>query len=62
LVIDKKEKPYLLDLQKDPDEIINLYYDKNYVPIAKMMQTELFRQLEKYDEPGLKLDNPYVVK
>ncbi|MCL7754603.1 sulfatase [Polaribacter sp. Z022] len=54
LVIDKKEKPYLFDLQKDPDELINFYYDKEYAAIAKKMQTELFKQLEKYDEPGLK--------
>ena len=54
LVIDKKEKPYLFDLQKDPDELINFYYDAAYADIAKMMQTELFKQLNKYDEPGLK--------
>lgn len=62
LVIDKKEEPYLFDLEKDPDELINFYYDKNYTSIARMMQTELFKQLEKYDEPGLKGNNPYVVK
>lgn len=62
LVIDKKEKPYLFDLEKDPDELINFYYDKDYKDIAKMMQIELFKQLEKYDEPGLKLRQPYITK
>ena len=54
LIIDKKEKPYLFDLQKDPNELINFYYDKEYAAIAKMMQTELFKQLKEYDEPGFK--------
>ncbi|GAL81953.1 hypothetical protein JCM19274_133 [Algibacter lectus] len=62
LVIDKNEKPYLFDLEKDPDELINFYYNKDYKDIAKMMQTELFMQLEKYDEPGLKLKQSYITK
>lgn len=62
LVIDKKEKPYLFDLEKDPDELVNFYYDNDYKAIAKMMQDELFRQLEKYDEPGLKLKQPYITE
>ncbi len=62
LVIDKKEKPYLFDLEKDPDELINYYYDKNYKDIAKKMQDELFRQLKKFDEPGLKLNRPYITE
>jgi arylsulfatase A-like enzyme len=61
LVIDKKEKPYLLDLEKDPDELINFYDHKDYSAIAKKMQTELFVQLEKFDEPGLKTQ-PYITK
>ena len=62
LVIDKKEKPYLFDLEKDPDELVNFYYNKEYKDIAKMMQEELFKQLEKYDEPGLKLNQPYITE
>ena len=62
LVIDKKEKPFLIDLEKDPDELVNFYYDKSYADIAKKMQSELFTQLEKYNEPGLKLNQPYITK
>ncbi|MCL7762984.1 sulfatase [Polaribacter sp. Z014] len=62
LVIDKKEKPYLFDLQKDPDELINFYYDAAYAGIAKMMQTELFKQMKMYDEPGLKLNQKYITE
>ncbi|MBJ7881559.1 sulfatase family protein [Gelidibacter salicanalis] len=62
LVIDKKEKPYLFDLEKDPNELINFYYNKDYADIAKMMQTELFIQLKKYDEPGLKANQQYIIE
>lgn len=63
LVIDKKEKPYLFDLEKDPFELTNVYNDKAYAKIAKEMQTELFRQLEKYEEPGLSSKaKPYITK
>ena len=62
LVIDKKEKPYLFDLQKDPDELINFYHDAAYASIAKMMQAELFKQMKMYDEPGLKLGQKYITE
>ncbi|MBJ2173604.1 sulfatase [Aureibaculum sp. A20] len=62
LVIDKKEKPYLFDLEKDPDELINFYYHKDYKDIANMMQTELFKQLKKYDEPGLKGKQSFITE
>ena len=62
LVLDKKEKPYLFDLQKDPDELINFYHDAAYAGIAKMMQAELFKQMKMYDEPGLKLGQKYITE
>ena len=62
LVLDKKEKPYLFDLQKDPDELHNYYNDANYTAIAKELQTELFKQMEEFDEPGLKMKNAFVIK
>lgn len=62
LVLDKKEKPYLFDLEVDPDELVNFYNHKEYKEIAKMMQTELLKQLEKYDEPGLKNKQGYITK
>ena len=35
-----------------------------YIPEvnAKMMQTELFKQLKKYDEPGLKAKQPFITE
>lgn len=62
LVIDKNEHPYLFDLEKDPDELTNFYNNKNYKGIAQKMQTELFKQLVKYDEPGLKMSKPYITE
>ena len=53
---------YLFDLQVDPDELINFYNNKEYAAIAKMMQTELFKQLNKYDEPGLKVNQKYIIE
>ncbi|MDW5288099.1 sulfatase [Formosa sp. PL04] len=61
LVIDKKEKPYLFDLERDPNELINFYYDADYKEIAEKLQKELFKQMKDVDEPGLKTQ-PYVVK
>ena len=54
LVLDKKEKPYLYDLEKDPDELINFYNDAAYKSIKDKMQKELLAQLIQYKEPGLK--------
>ena len=62
LVIDKKEKPYLFDLEKDPFELENKYYDSKYKTVAKEMQTTLFELLKKYDEPGLKMNQKYITK
>ena len=62
LVIDKNEHPYLFDLEKDPDELTNFYNEKSYKAIAQKMQTELFKQLVKYDELGLKMSKPYITE
>lgn len=63
LVLDKKEKPYLFDLVKDPDELINFYKDPAYKEIAKRLEKELFIQMEKYKEPGLEMKSkPYITK
>ncbi|WP_282122096.1 sulfatase family protein [Algibacter mikhailovii] len=62
LVIDKNEAPYLFDLEKDPDELINFYRAPEYAEIAKSMQIELFKLLKQYDEPGLKMSKPFITK
>ncbi|SDW29369.1 uncharacterized sulfatase [Lutibacter oricola] len=62
LVLDKKEKPYLFDLEKDPNELINFYNNSEYKEIASKMQKELFAQMKKFEEPGLKMSKPYILK
>ncbi len=54
LVLSPSDKPWLFDLQKDPDELINLYNKPGYEAISKELTTELYRQMEAYDEPLLK--------
>lgn len=62
LVLDKKEKPYLFDLEKDPDELTNFYGKKGYNEIGEKLMKELFAQMKKCDEPGLKNGQPYILK
>jgi len=51
LVLSPKDKPWLFDLQKDPDELINFYNNPEYSKIAQEIEKELYAQMEKYDEP-----------
>lgn len=53
LVLSKNDKPYLFDLQKDPNELVNYYNDKDYSAIAQKLMKELFAQMNKFKEPGL---------
>ena len=62
LVLDKNEKPYLFDLEKDPNELINFYNNPQYKEIASKMQKELFVQMKKFEEPGLKMNRPYITE
>ncbi|MCK4922234.1 MAG: sulfatase-like hydrolase/transferase [Bacteroidales bacterium] len=54
LVLSPVDKPWLFDLQEDPDEMINFYNNPKYSEIAKKMEDELYRQMEQYNEPLLK--------
>lgn len=51
LVLSPQDKPWLFDLEKDPDELINFYMDPEYKKIADRMSKELYNQMEKYKEP-----------
>lgn len=51
LVMSPLDKPWLFDLKKDPDELINFYNNPNYVNIAKTLKKELYFQMERYNEP-----------
>ena len=54
LVLSPDDKPWLFDLQKDPDELVNFYDDPDYQEIASKFKQELIAQMTKYQEPALK--------
>ncbi len=53
LVLSPSDDPWLFDLEKDPDELINFYNDPEYAPIAERFQSELVAQMKRYGEPAL---------
>jgi uncharacterized sulfatase len=53
LVLSTMDDPWLFDLNKDPDELINFYTNPEYKEIAEKLQNELVNQMEKYGEPAL---------
>jgi len=53
LVLSPSDDPWLFDLEKDPDELINFYTNPEYKPIAEKMQAELVAQMTRYKEPAL---------
>ncbi len=54
LVLSPSDKPWLFDLEKDPDEMINFYNDPDYKEIAEKFTKELYKQMKMYNEPLLK--------
>lgn len=53
LVLSVQDKPWLFDLEKDPDELINFYNHPEYVEIAKNMQQALLDQMKQYKDRAL---------
>lgn len=53
LVLSTMDDPWLFDLKKDPDELINFYTNPEYKSIAEKMQAELIAQMKQYGEPAL---------
>ncbi len=51
LVLSPSDKPWLFDLEKDPDELVNFYNEPAYKKIAAKMTTALYAQMEMYKEP-----------
>ncbi len=55
LVVSQEDKPWLFDLKRDPDELINFYQDPEYKSIGEKFQKELKKQMELYNEGKLTL-------
>ncbi|MBT5717848.1 MAG: sulfatase [Opitutae bacterium] len=53
LVISTSDKPWLFDLEKDPDELVNFYGRDEYKDEFTRLEKELKRQMVKYEEPAL---------
>ncbi len=62
LVVSKSEKPWLYDLKKDPDELINHYNKPFYKKVSIRFMEELETQMITYDEPALKGKSKLVYK
>ncbi|MDE2831403.1 MAG: sulfatase-like hydrolase/transferase, partial [Gemmatimonadota bacterium] len=54
LVLSQIDDPWLYDLHKDPDELVNVYADPEYKEIAENFKAELIAQMERYNEPALR--------
>ncbi|MEQ9289093.1 MAG: sulfatase [Cyclobacteriaceae bacterium] len=52
-VLSVDDAPWLFDLSKDPDELMNFYGDPLYAGIVGEMHQELLKQMKMYNDPGL---------
>lgn len=55
-VISKEEQPWLIDLQKDPNEVKNFYNTPGTEKITKHLKKELKQLLKKTNDPALNDD------
>ncbi len=62
LVLSPSDEPWLFDLEKDPDELINFYTNPEYKLVVDRMQPELIAQMERYEEPALKKGKKLIYK
>ena len=53
LVISSLDVPWLYDLEKDPDELINHYGREGYVEPFRRLKRELLAQMKTFEEPAL---------
>ena len=53
LVLSNADKPWLFDLQTDPDELRNFFGREGYAEVTKRLKKELLAQMKKFKEPAL---------
>ena len=51
LVLDPHGRPWLFDLKRDPDELINFFTDKNYREIVRDLSKDLLAYGKKFNDP-----------
>ena len=53
LVISSLDQPWLYDLEKDPDELVNYFGREGYEEQFIRLKDELINQMKKFKEPAL---------
>ena len=53
LVLSSLDKPWLYDLEKDPDELVNYFGRDGYNAQFKRLKEELIIQMKRFKEPAL---------
>ena len=53
LVLSSLDEPWLYDLEKDPDELVNYFGRDGYEEQFKRLKDELIKQMKKFQEPTL---------
>jgi len=67
LVYSPKDNPWLFDLEKDPNELINRFGDAEYRPIVRQLTAKLVDYCKAYDDingqdPKVKAEMAAAVK
>ncbi len=62
LVLDRKEKPWLISLEEDPDELVNFFGKPGYEEVTEKLQNELMAQAMRTKEPLLDSSRSYKTK
>lgn len=57
LVLSTGDSPWLFDLGKDPDELVNYYGQPDYKQVGDRLMKELYRQMDAFGEPALESGN-----
>jgi uncharacterized sulfatase len=57
LVLSHLDSPWLFDLERDPDELVNYFNNPEYGEIRHRMIKELNRQMKAFAEPALEKGN-----
>lgn len=52
LVLSVGDKPWLIEMEKDPNEEINFYKNPKYKKIVIKLQAELLKRVQKYNDPA----------
>jgi arylsulfatase A-like enzyme len=57
LVLSHLDSPWLFDMEKDPDELVNCWDNPEYGQVRERLLSELNRQMKAFNEPALEKGN-----